>query len=224
MGCFFEGYVDVVEDFNVVAEEADRLHDYACVAFVFDGFEGVFYSGADPGAAADALALEGEEPVFFGEAYYGEPVGYELCGSLGFDGVGVGRHLHGRAGAGACDGGFACHDGAAGDAVRGEEHRDAGSGLGAGFGPYGPELVGEGLGQERVLGPSGYELDLKTGGCGEERSAIETYAGAGVLWGEADGFDVGDAVYSHLGYYVGDVGVPVAHRDVDAGAVESLLE
>lgn len=61
MGDFFEGYVDVVEDFDVVAEEADGLHDYACVTFVFDRFQCVFDCGADPWAAADALALEGEE-------------------------------------------------------------------------------------------------------------------------------------------------------------------
>ena len=72
MGGFGEGYVDVVEDFDVVAEEADGLHDDAGVAFVPDGFEGVFDGGADPGASADALALEGEVPVGLGEAYGGE--------------------------------------------------------------------------------------------------------------------------------------------------------
>ena len=50
--------------------------------------------------------------------------------------------------------------------MRGEEDGDAGSGLRAGFGPYGPELVGEGLGQEGMFGPSGYEVDLKACGCG----------------------------------------------------------
>ena len=36
----------------------------AGVAFVADGGERVFDGGADPGAAGDALALEGEEPGF----------------------------------------------------------------------------------------------------------------------------------------------------------------
>ena len=76
MGGFGEGYVDVVEDFYVVAEEAYGLHDYAGVAFVFDGFEGVFYGGADPWASAHALALEGEVPVGLAEAYGGEAFGY----------------------------------------------------------------------------------------------------------------------------------------------------
>ena len=46
----------------MVAEEADGLEDDSSVAFVADGFERVLDGRADPGAAGDALALEGEEP------------------------------------------------------------------------------------------------------------------------------------------------------------------
>ena len=48
----------------MVAEEADGLEDDSGVAFVADGGERVFDGGADPRAAGDALALEGEEPGF----------------------------------------------------------------------------------------------------------------------------------------------------------------
>jgi len=59
-----EGDVDVVEDFDVVREEADGLEDDCGVSFGANGGEGVLHGGADPGAPGDALALEGEEPLF----------------------------------------------------------------------------------------------------------------------------------------------------------------
>jgi hypothetical protein len=61
-GGFGEGDVDVVEDFDVVAEEADGLKHDAGVAFVADGGESVLNGGTDPRASGDALTLEGEEP------------------------------------------------------------------------------------------------------------------------------------------------------------------
>ena len=89
-GGFVEGYVDVVEDFYVVAEEADGLHDDAFVAGGGEGFECVFYGGADPGSAGDALALEGEEPVVGCEADDAEKVGDGGGGLFALYGVGVG--------------------------------------------------------------------------------------------------------------------------------------
>ena len=38
---------------------------------------------------------------------------------------------------------------------------------GAGFGPDGPEFFGEGLGEERVFGPAGDEVDLHAFGGGQ---------------------------------------------------------
>ena len=70
-----EGDVDVVEDLDVVAEEADGLEDYADVALVAEGGERFFDGGADPGAAGDALALEGEEPGFEGRKLAGGGAG-----------------------------------------------------------------------------------------------------------------------------------------------------
>ena len=67
-GLLLEVDVDVVEDFDVVAEEADGLEDDGFVAGFGEGLEGVFDGGADPGGAGDALGLEGEEPVGVGEA------------------------------------------------------------------------------------------------------------------------------------------------------------
>ena len=85
-----EGDVDVVEDLDVVREEADGLEDECGVAFVADGGEGVFDGGADPGASGDALALEGEEPFFEVGELAGGGGEDELGGALGLDGVGVG--------------------------------------------------------------------------------------------------------------------------------------
>ncbi len=76
---------------------------------------------------------------------------------------------------------------------------------GAGFGPDGPELFGEGLGEERVFGPAGDEVDLHAFGGGHDGAAVEADAGAGVLRGEADGFEFADAFGAHLGDDVGDV-------------------
>jgi len=78
---------------------------------------GVFDGGTDPGTAADALALEGEEPAPGIEA---DALGDQAGGEFGFDGVGVGGGLRGGSGAGADEAGFAGHDGAAGDGVRSE--------------------------------------------------------------------------------------------------------
>jgi hypothetical protein len=64
----FEGDVDVVENLDVIADEADGLNHNPGVAFGSDGFQRVFNGGADPGATTDTLALEGEVPVAFGES------------------------------------------------------------------------------------------------------------------------------------------------------------
>jgi hypothetical protein len=237
-GGLAEGDVDVVEDLDVVAEKADRLHDHADVTFGLEGFEGVFDGGADPGGTGDALALEGEDPVGVAHADGSEAAGDGGCGALALDGVGVGGDL--------CvvgldafgwDGGVGASRGvgdpgeyrSAGDAVGGKEDGDAAAREGAGLGPDGPEAFGEGEGEERAVGPAGDELGCeggdtgRTGGGFEEDAAVEADAGTGVLGGEADGLDVGDAVGTHLGYDVGDVGVPVAHADVD-GEVERFAE
>jgi hypothetical protein len=63
-GALGEGDVDVVENLDVVGEEADGLEDDRGMAFGANGGEGVFHGGTDPGATGDALALEGEEPIF----------------------------------------------------------------------------------------------------------------------------------------------------------------
>jgi hypothetical protein len=108
--------------------------------------------------------------------------------------------------------------------VGGEEDGDAVAGFGAGLGPDGEEFFGEGVGEERMLGPSGYEVHVEAFGSGHDRSAIEAYAGAGVLRSEAEGFDVGDAVGAHPGDDIGDVRMPVAHGNVDRGSGEELLQ
>src|SRR5580658_1200404 len=77
-----EADVDVVEDLDVVAEEADGLDDDGFVAGGGEGGEGVFDGGADPGGSGDALGLEGEEPVVVGQA--GEP-GYGGGGLFALD-------------------------------------------------------------------------------------------------------------------------------------------
>src|SRR5438270_1660353 len=55
-----EGNVDIVEDLDVVAEEADRLQDDAFVALLAEGGEGVLDGRADPGGAGDSLDMGGE--------------------------------------------------------------------------------------------------------------------------------------------------------------------
>ena len=94
-------------------------------------------------------------------------------GALGFDGVGVGRGLHGSAGAGAFDRGFTGHDGAAGDRVGGEEDgergillgRGASFGCGAGVDRF--EALGECFDEGGLFGPTfdEGESDGRSGGC-----------------------------------------------------------
>ena len=69
-----------------------------------------------------------------------------------------------------------------------------------------------------MVGPSSDEVYFEACGGGHQGATIEADAGAGVLRGETDGLDGGDAVGAHLLDDVGDEGVPVAHADIDAGA------
>jgi len=74
--------------------------------------------------------------------------------------------------------------------VGGEEDGDVRAGFGAGFGPDGPELFGEGEGEEGFIGPAGDEVEGEgiAGGIaqgGFEGFAVEAGAGAGVLGREA---------------------------------------
>ena len=98
-----EGDVDVVEDFDVVAEEADGLEDDALVTFVADGGESLLDGGTDPGATCDALALEGEEPSVQARLAPGGGGEDESCGVFRFDSVWVRRGLWLRAGACTCN-------------------------------------------------------------------------------------------------------------------------
>jgi len=211
-----EGDVDVVEDLDVVTEEADGLEDECGVAFGADGGEGVFDGGADPGAPGDALALEGEEPFLkMGELARGGGED-EGGGAPGLDGVGVGGGV-----------GFAGLDGAAWDGVGGEEDGEGfGSRVGAGAGVSVDEALGEGFYEGGFIGPGFDEGEGWPGGggtlrgfgfdgCGEG-AAVEAGAGAGVLRGETDGEDAGDAVGAHLADDGGDEGMPVTHGHVDA--------
>ncbi len=230
----------------MVAEEADRLEDDGFVAFGGQGLEGIFDRGAEPGGAGDALRLEGEEPVLFGEADGGEKRGDAGGGLFALDGVGVGYGgcavvLDAVSGGRLWGTSFGCwgnpglqrretggtrscaaagEDGAAGDGVGGEEDGDVGARNGAGFGPDGPELFGECEGEEGFVGPAGDKVEGEglAGGVlegGFEGLEVEASAGAGILGREAEDAGVGDAVLLHLGDDVGDVGVPVAHADVD---------
>ena len=63
-----EADVDVVEDLDVVAEEADGLDHDRGMALLAKRGQRVLYRGADPGSARHALTLEGEKPVGGGEA------------------------------------------------------------------------------------------------------------------------------------------------------------
>src|SRR5438874_638221 len=133
-----EGNVDIVEDLDVVAEEADRLQDDAFVALLAEGGEGVLDGRADPGAAGDSLALEGEVPSRRTSDIQLRKLTFcrredELGGALGFDRVRVWRGLRLRSGAGSDNGGFAGHDGSARDGVGGEEDGECGAGLLAGL-------------------------------------------------------------------------------------------
>jgi hypothetical protein len=108
------------------------------------------------------------------------------------------------------------HDGAAGDGVGGKEDRDAGAGDRAGFGPGWPHALGKGLREERFVSPTGDEVDRKGVADGShEGAAIEAGGGPGVLWGKAEDTRVFYAIGPHLGDYVDNVGMPVAHGYVD---------
>ena len=89
-GLLLEVDVDVVEDLDVIAEEADGLEDDGFVAGGGEGRESVGDGGADPGGAGDALGLEGEEPVGIGEAHGAEGGGDGEGGLFALDGIGVG--------------------------------------------------------------------------------------------------------------------------------------
>ena len=62
-------YVDVVEDFDVIAKESDGLDDDGGVSCLTQRREGVLDRGPYPRAAGDALALKGEEPISIGQTF-----------------------------------------------------------------------------------------------------------------------------------------------------------
>jgi len=155
----------------VVAEEADGLQDDRFMSFGGEGFQGVFDGGADPGSSGDALGLKGKVPVAFFEADGGEHGSDFGSGLFALNGIGVGS----GGGAVVLDAvgwrwAVGCalltlhENGAAGNGVCGEEYGNVDlfarvlAGLGASFGPDGPELLREGFGEERFGGPAGDEV------------------------------------------------------------------
>ena len=68
-----------------------------------------------------------------------------------------------------------------------------------------------------MICPAGDELHLHAveGGGFLGGAAVEADGGAGVLRGEADGFEAGDTVAAHLGEHIRNIRVPVTHPDVD---------
>ena len=85
-GIAAEGDVDVVENLDVVAEKADGLQKESLCAGRGDLIEGFFDGGADPGATARALALEGKPPA----RNLGDAFGDKFGGVARFIGVGIG--------------------------------------------------------------------------------------------------------------------------------------
>jgi hypothetical protein len=63
--------------------------------------------------------------------------------------------------------------------------------------------------------PRPRKVDAQTASFGLNGAAVEAYAGAGVLRRHADDRGLLNAVGAHLADYVGNVGTPVAHADVD---------
>ena len=104
----------------------------------------------------------------------------------------------------------------AGHAVRGEEQRDVGTDLFPEFLAKRDEFVGEGLSEQRMLGPSVNELNMDGVACFCEGCAsIEPDACARVLRSETDGSRRSNSIRAHLLLNVRDIGLPVAHADVD---------
>ncbi len=226
-----EGDVDVVEDLDVVAEEADGLQHDSCVAFRSQRLEGVLDAGSDPRCAGDALALEGEVPVALGHADGPECRGNGGGGALALDRVGVGRGIGAvvldAVGGNGCAGpargadrvaGCADHDRPAGNRVCREEDGNACAKRGTSLRPGWPKLKREGLREQWMLAPAGDKLHLHAFAGPLGGGAIEADAGAGVLRREADGLEAGDAIGAHLREHVRDVRVPVAHADIDRNA------
>jgi hypothetical protein len=81
--------VDVVEDFDVVAEEADGLEDDGFVAGFGEALRVSSTVGPIQGRRR-CPGLEGEEPVGVGEAHGAEGGGDGDGGVLALDGIGVG--------------------------------------------------------------------------------------------------------------------------------------
>ena len=91
------------------------------------------------------------------------------------------------------------------------------------------KALGEGLDEGWLVGPGFDEGECRlwgggvAGGFGFQRggkgAAVEAGASAGVLRGKAEGENAGDAIGEHFVDHVGDEGMPVAHRDVDAQGI-----
>ena len=98
----------------------------------------------------------------------------------------------------------------------GEENGNRRAGLCAQPAQGWAEPLGKGFGQERVLRPGSSKVDAQAGRFGFDGAAVEAHAGAGVLRREAEDRCFFYAIGAHLADYIGDIGAPVAHADIDA--------
>ena len=98
------------------------------------------------------------------------------------------------------------------------------AGLSAEFGEGGTEALGKGFGKQRMLRPTFSEVDAKAAGFGLDSAAVEAHAGAGVLRRHADDRCLLNAIGTHLADYVGNVGTPVSHADVDPDGLAGIFK
>src|SRR5581483_168823 len=59
--------VDVIQDFDVIAEKADRLDEHAPMSLRFQRQDRLFHRGSDPGTSRQTLTLKREGPGFTSE-------------------------------------------------------------------------------------------------------------------------------------------------------------
>ncbi len=210
-----EADIDVVKDLDVVAEEADGLDHDRGVAFLAQRGEGVLHRGTDPGSAGHALALKGEKPVGGGEAQGREQRGHVGRRSLGFDGI---RVWTGSGWAAASIRGCAwmvlqgtlCAVKSTGASAPMRAERLCHTGCSRSAKAW----ASSGWSAQ----PSMKSISMAPAGFGKDGAAIESHAGAGILWRKTDSDRRGNAILSHLAHHVGDVRLPVAHADIDREA------
>lgn len=194
LGELLELNVDVVEHFNVVAQEADRLDENARMALGFETQDCVFHRRADPRSTRHTLTLKSKDPIFVAET---SRMRHQFSRLMRLRLIWI-----------------TFSDRALGNAMSSKDDREVARRLRGSPGPVMMQSLGKALDEERLVMPGFNEVKRNGGTLALDGFSIKSYAGPGILWREADNDRVLYTIADHGLDRLGDERLPISHADV----------